>query len=119
MRALCVKLISPVSGMEVLDHPGVNLDEQYDILSILLEPGRGAKFRVLTADGTPALFDAAMFVATAAAIPRNWVMSVREGGVVSFGPESWLQPGFWERYFDGDPDAVAAFDTERNDGAHD
>lgn len=119
MRVLCIKIISPVTREEVLEHPGVQLDLEYDVLSILVESGRGAKFRIRTDDGTPALFDAAMFAAAADKIPRNWVMSVREGGLVSFGPARWLQPGFWERYFDGDPEAVAVFKSESDDDLFD
>jgi hypothetical protein len=103
--------------MEVPAHPGVTLHEEYDVLEMRVTPGRGATFRILTDDGMPALYDAAMFVATAAAIPRHWVMSVREGGLVKLGPAPWLEPGFWERYFDGDPDAIAAYEAGRNDGS--
>ena len=117
MRALCVKIISPVTREEVLEHPGVRLDHEYEVLSILVEPGRGAKFRILTADGTPALFDAAMFVTTEAEIPRNWVVRAREGGVVDFAPAAWLESGFWERFFDRDPTAVAGFEAERREAA--
>jgi hypothetical protein len=119
MKVLCVNIISPVTLREVPAHPGVKRLEEYDVLEMLVLPGRGAKFRILTDDGVPALFDAAMFVTTAAAIPRHWVMSAREGGLVKLGPAPWLEPGFWERYFDGDPDAIAAYESERNDGASD
>lgn len=112
VRALCVKIINPVTSEEVLVHPGIRLHEEYPVLSIIVEPGRGAKFRIPTSDGTPALFDAAMFATTGDSLPPNWVVRTREGGVVEFGPASWLEEGFWDRYFDKDPEALAIFETE-------
>jgi hypothetical protein len=35
-----------------------------------------------------------------------------EGGVVHIGPESWQRPGFWERYYNDDPEAVAIYERE-------
>src|SRR5216683_2988200 len=72
-----------------------------------------AKMRILADDNrTPILVDAAMFAANSQPIPRSWVATIREGGVVELGPRAWLEHGFWERYFDGDPDAIAAFRRE-------
>jgi hypothetical protein len=112
MKVLCVKIISPVTREEVLEHPGVRLHEEYSVLSIIVEPSRGAKLRIMTSDGTPALFDAAMFATSNGHLPSNWVVHVSENGVLELGPASWLKPGFWERYFDKDPAAVAAFEAE-------
>jgi hypothetical protein len=39
-------------------------------------------------------------------------LAIREGGVVELGPPSWLEPGFWERYFDRDPDTISQFQRE-------
>lgn len=112
MRVLCVKIIHPVTGKEVPSHDDMTIGEEYDVLSIEIDQG-GAKFRILTPDGTPALFDAVMFVTTQGAIPTNWAVRVGEGGVIDFGPGPWIEPGFWERYFDGDREAIAQFEAER------
>jgi hypothetical protein len=42
-------------------------------------------------------------------VPRNWVASIGPTGVFTLGPSEWLAPGYWEAFFDGDADAVAAF----------
>jgi hypothetical protein len=115
VKALCVKIINPVTREEVLEHPGVRLHEEYPVLSIVVEPGRGAKFRILTSDSTPALFDAAMFATTNGRLPPNWVVRASENGIVEFGPAAWLERGFWEHYFDRDPAAVATFDAEKRE----
>ena len=112
MRVLCVKIINPVTSKEVLEHPGVRLHQEYPVLTVQSSPSRGAEVRILTDDGTPALFDASMFATTESAITSNWIARVREGGVVDMAPPAWLEAGFWERYFDRDSTAVQAFETE-------
>lgn len=112
VRVVCVRIINPVTGEEVNEHPGVHVGREYPVLAAQAHSGRRAKLRILADDGTPTLFDAAMFTASEMAIPGTWVMRVREGGIVDLGPAAWLEPGFWERYFDRERSAVDLFDAE-------
>lgn len=113
MKVLCIKIVNPVTQEEVLEHTGVRLLEEYVVISIIVEPTRGAKLRIVTADGTPALFDARMFATTTdQQIPRNWVVRVSEGGVLELSPDAWLEAGFWERYFDHDASAITKLEAE-------
>ena len=34
-------------------------------------------------------------------------------GCISFSPEAWSKAGFWEQFFDREPEAVAVFEEER------
>lgn len=111
MKVLCVRIINPATRQEVLEHPAVRVGEEYHVVSVSFNPRREASFQIITLDGTPAWFDAAMFHAIEGDIPRSWVMSVHERGIVDFGPAPLLKPGFWERYFDDDPDAIAVFES--------
>jgi hypothetical protein len=61
---------------------------------------------------TPALFEPEMFEIASSVIPAVWVVTSQKPGALEFGPLSWSRPGFWEDYFDGLPDARAAFDIE-------
>jgi hypothetical protein len=91
----------------------LTLNREYLVLSILIALRGPAKMRVLADDNrTPILVDVAMFAANSEPIPLSWVATIREGGVVEFGPKAWLEPGFWERYFDGEQDAIVAFQNE-------
>ncbi len=109
MKAICVSL-----GNEAPAKGGwLSLHREYDILAILALPGRSIKFRVLSDDGrTPMLADSDLFLAAGQPLPKSWVCSVTEDGVVELGPKDWLQPGFWERFFDHDPEAVKSFRNE-------
>ena len=88
----------------------LTLHREYLLLAVLALPGRSVKFRVLSDDGrTPILADSTLFAAPIRPLPDTWAAAVTEGGVVEIGPISWLEPGFWERFFDGEPPAVEAF----------
>jgi hypothetical protein len=112
VKVLCVKIINPATLQEVAKHPAVRLLDEYYVLSILVVPGRGAKFQILDSDGEPSWWDAAMFATVDDTIPSNWVCHVTEGGVVELAPGAWLEVGFWDRFFDGEPDAKTRFERE-------
>ncbi len=112
MKVLCLRIINPVTLQVELKHPAVQIDQEYLVLSVIVQGARGAKLRIVTTDGTPALFDAAMFASVDDRIPDNWVARVGEGGVMEFAPDSWLEAGFWQRFFDRDASAISTFETE-------
>ncbi|WP_158607472.1 hypothetical protein [Flexivirga caeni] len=46
------------------------------------------------------------------AIPESWTARIGEGGVLELAPAAWLALGIWEAYYDGDPTAVDAVESE-------
>lgn len=109
MKVLCVNLGDPQTSRSAW----LTLDQEYLLLALLAVPGRRIKFRVLSDDGrTPILADSRMFAAPIQRLPESWVATVTQDGVVELGPAPWLESGFWERYFDRDPEAVATFQRE-------
>lgn len=108
MKVLCMSL-----GANRRSDPWLTINHEYLVLSILVTPKGPAKLRILSDDNrTPILVDATMFSGSSQPLPRTWVATIREGGSLELGPRPWLELGFWERYFDGDADAVAAFQNE-------
>lgn len=88
---------------------------EYEVLELTAYPGRRVDLRLASEQGgVPALFDSALFATTDDAIPSDWAARVIDDGVVKVGPREWLEPGFWEAYFDDEPDAVAAYERGAN-----
>jgi hypothetical protein len=111
MKVICVSL-----GSREASDPWLTLNGEYRVLSILMTPRGPAKLRVLANDQrTPILADATMFAGYPQSLPSTWGVTIREGGVVEIGPPAWLEIGFWDRYFDGDIEAVAQFRNETQD----
>jgi hypothetical protein len=108
VKAVCVR----VAGEGGRDS-WLALNHEYQVLSVLMTPKGPAKLRIIADDGrTPVLAAASLFAMSAQPLPPNWVVAIREGGAVELGPSPWLEPGFWERYFDSDADAILKFQEE-------
>ena len=108
MKALCVR----VDGGGDQD-PWLTLNREYQVLSVLMTSKGPVKLRIIADDGRmPILADASLFAMSSQSVSPSWSLVIREGGVVELGPSSWLEPGFWERYFDRDPDALSEFEEE-------
>ena len=45
-------------------------------------------------------------------MPPNWVIKKDRNGAYQISTRAWLQPGFWEKFFDRDPESVAVFKEE-------
>jgi hypothetical protein len=114
MRVVCVKFLDPVTGEERAEDSWLKLDRDYPVLSIDVEADRRVWLRIESEEaGTPALFDAEMFLTTSTALPSNWRVRVGEGGSLELAPEAWLRAGFWEDFFDRVPEAMEAYEKER------
>jgi hypothetical protein len=117
MKVLCIKIINPTTREEVLEHPGIRLHEEYMVLSITVESKREARLRIMNDESVPVLFDASMFLTVSDRIPKNWTARVDEGGTIEIAPSAWHDSGFWERYFDNDPEALTTFESELQDSS--
>ncbi|NOU34476.1 MAG: hypothetical protein HOO96_41820 [Polyangiaceae bacterium] len=89
----------------------LKMGREYYVLSI----ERGAtvmKYRIVSEeDVVPVLFDENLFDVVDSTMPSTWVPTETDRGVER-SPAPWMQSGFWERFFDQDPDANRVFDEE-------
>ena len=63
--------------------------------------------------GGVALFPAESFEVVSPAVARTWNTSWSSNGFFQLTPERWTRAGFWERFYDQEPDAVRIFEEER------
>jgi hypothetical protein len=116
LQVRCVRIINPVTGLEVPGHPSVHVGSTYVVLEVLAsyQTGQGrVQFRIATDDdGVPSLWPGEMFESVDSAIPPNWGVKATPEYVV-LAPHTWLRPGFWEDFFDRVPEALEAYERER------
>jgi hypothetical protein len=113
MKVICTKVPPSPTGEALDASPWVTVDAEYDVVSVLAEPDRQVQLQIITDDGRSlAWFDSTNFMTVDGAIPESWTARVGEGGVLELAPASWLAPGFWEAYYDGDPSATDAVEAE-------
>jgi hypothetical protein len=83
-----------------------------NVLGVWIAPGNTG-LRLVGEEPTPALYEPEMFEVVSSMIPPTWVVTSLKPGCLSLEPEAWSGVGFWERFFDSEPDAVAAFKEEQ------
>lgn len=87
----------------------LRLGEDYEVLAVEHLPGGVVAYRLATKQGTPALFEADLFSVTDPRVDEAWVVQYSNPGEIDLVPEPWSEPGFWEDFFDGHPEAVARY----------
>jgi hypothetical protein len=88
----------------------LTLGREYEVLALSMAPGGGVHLRIVGDDGeVPALHVSDQFVVVDPQVPRSWIVAISDLGALTLAPRAWLEPGFWERYFDGEASAIEAF----------
>src|SRR2546430_1002215 len=106
MKVRCIKLLD-VNGEPTNESGWAKIGATYHVLSVWVG-SRDAGFRLIGEDRhTPALFEPEMFEIVSPIIPPTWVIASSMPGTFDIAPEPWTHKGFWERYFDFDPEAEA------------
>jgi hypothetical protein len=116
MRVRCIKIIDIETGREEIRtrNGWITIGKEYTVLSLDVHPVRGIYYRLIADDGgTAGLESAAQFLATSMKLPSNWQAKVDGDGHLELAPLSWLRPGFWEKYLDREPEAVAEFEIQQ------
>ena len=111
MKVRCIKLLDSRSR-PVERSAWAKLGSVYHVLTVWVEPGQ-TRLRLVGEEQTPALFEPEMFEVVSSAIPPTWVVTSPKPGCLSLAPEAWSGAGFWERFFDGEAEAVARFQEYR------
>ncbi|MEV6288094.1 hypothetical protein [Kribbella sp. NPDC051770] len=72
------------------------------------------QLRIETIEGEgPGLYDSRLFEIVDPTLSSVWCCSIDADGSLTFAPEAWLVPGFWEQFFDQVPDAIDTFEIGR------
>jgi len=111
MKVRCIKLLDS-RGLPTNRSAWVKIGGIYHVLSVWLEYGQ-TRLRMIGEEPTPALFELEMFEVVSSTIPITWVIVSPTAGCLSLAPSAWNSPGFWEAFFDRDPEAVSCFEEER------
>jgi hypothetical protein len=113
MKVRCIKLVDSRGNM-LEKSPWLTLGKVYDVLTVTFGTQQKWLLR-LVGDGLNgvALFPLDQFEIVSQKIPAPWVVTWNSKGTFEMTAEAWSQPEFWERFYDGDPDARQTFERER------
>ena len=114
MKVKCIRLIDEQTGEALENSSWLSVGRIYHVLSMNMDDGLPIKFQLIGNDGqTPAYHDANQFEVVTNNIPDGWVIDFVSNSHLRLSPKAWSAPGFWEDYFDGMPEAVALFNSEK------
>jgi len=112
VKVRCVKLLD--SRGNVPDRsPWLTIGQVYHVLEVVQDAYGKWSLRA-NGDGSngPALFRLEQFEIVSRRVASSWIVRWNERGGFSLTTESWSQPGYWERFYDGDVDARKVFHEE-------
>jgi hypothetical protein len=106
----CVALINP-DGHKLDRSAWLTIGKRYLVLEVSASGnGQDFIFRVMSDNGrTPIVVSLEEVTIVSGEIPAGWV-GVASGGRLKIGPEVFMEPGFWENYFNNNVAAVRTFD---------
>lgn len=85
-------------------------DKEYVVLAVEYQAQK-VSYRIAAENGTPALFEAEFFATVDPTVDPHWVLRHPEGSQSELVPLEWTRIGFWEEFFDDDPEAKVAYET--------
>lgn len=110
MIVRCTRLINEQTDEMIPPNSWLTVGKTYKVLSIFVASGDAPKYRLIGDDGvTPALHASSQFDVVSDVLPSIWKAHSVPYKFFELAPASWTVPGFWEAYFDGDPEAETAF----------
>jgi len=110
----CIKFIDQHTVADVRTDSWLTLGKNYHVLTLSVSDAGSIEYRLISDNNnTPALFPAVQFKIIEPTLPRTWVVERIGESYLELAPQSWLDEGFWERFFDGDPSAVAIYEREK------
>jgi hypothetical protein len=109
MRVECSRILNAITGEPEERSPWLTIGRTYTVLEVSCPAGREPLLRLMADDGgTPSLHAAIQFKVVSEDLPPSWGAHIRADGSILLSPREW-GPGFWERFFDGDPETVESF----------
>ena len=110
MIVRCIKIINEQSGEILPATSWLTVGKTYPVLAVFVAANGLPKYRLLGDDEvTPALHTANQFEILSGILPSIWRAHSVPNRYFELAPTSWIVPGFWEAFFDGNPDAVRVF----------
>lgn len=113
MKVRCIRLLDALRKPQDKSD-WLTIGKIYHVLEVIQDTDRKWKLRLAGEDPNGvALFALEEFEVVSSKIPDSWVIAWGKGNFFELTPEAWSQSGFWERYYDREPNAVRIFEEEK------
>lgn len=92
-----------------IDTSGIILGKNYKIISLSIVDNSKSMFRIISEDGTPALYDVNLFEIIDNKIDDGYFAYLRAGGLWEICPSEISSEDFWIKFFNGDPNSEKCY----------
>jgi hypothetical protein len=114
MKVKCLRLTNEQTGTGENSSGWLDIGIVYHVLCLLYCLDGTLKIRLMGKEqNTPVLFDIRDFEIVSPILPPSWVLFSYPSGVFELTPKAWTEKGFWDAYFEHDPNAMVLFEEER------
>ena len=112
MKVRCIHLMDS-RGKTQERSAWLTIGKTYHVLEVIQDIHHRWLIR-LVGDGSNgvALFPSEQFQILSSQVSPTWRISLEKNGYFALSPAAWSQPGFWDRYYDREPNAVRIFEDE-------
>lgn len=116
MKVRCIKILSPATGKDLgQKSPWLTVGKIYMALALTIESGEVTRVLIESdEDNVPKDFFINQFEVIDENEPDNWISKDGPGDTVWKAPASWLEEDFWDRFDDGDEQALNTYLVECN-----
>ncbi len=114
MNVRCVRLAN-VFGNAQTSSDWLIIGRTYNVLSLVKDNYEHWYVRLMgEGENGVALFSLDLFEILDRKMPPTWVPVWHSGGAFELTPEPWSKSGFWEAFYDLDPEIRKVFELERD-----
>lgn len=112
MKVRCIRLFDSAGKLQEKS-TWLTIGKVYHVFEVVHERGRWLLRIMADEPNGLALFQLEQFEIVTPKIPATWTISWGKDGFFELAPQQWCHTGFWESYYDRDPDTVRIFEEER------
>ena len=114
MKVKCINIYNKFLKEFVTTSNSLTIGKDYLVIAMYINPKENVYYRLLDndPDRRSALFDASQFNVASNVIPSNWRVTEHETGTITFSPLAWKVPGFWQEFYEYNPEAIKIYEKE-------
>lgn len=113
MRVKCVKIFNEHTKQHQDISSWLTIGKEYVVLSIHVYSDI-VMYNIINdnSNQSPGSHDAIQFEVVSHRIPSNWRINPGTLNLFTLGPKAWEQENFWDRCYEGDPEAIKVYKSE-------
>lgn len=112
MKVKCVKIYNEHKKEYQEESSWITIGKEYTVLAIEVRLDKVSFLIASDSNEQPILQNASQFEVLTKRLPTNWQFEPGAIELLTIGPKSWSEPGFWDSCYEGEPAALEIYKRE-------